>query len=47
MSHTIKKNRTVNDRIIMVKLSCHPVKVNINQVYFPMSEAEDEEIEAS
>lgn len=36
LSHAIKKYRTFKDRIVIVKLSCSPVKVNISNCKIPI-----------
>ena len=38
--------QAINDRIITVKISSHPININVIQVYAPTAEADEEEVEA-
>ncbi|KAL6416948.1 hypothetical protein ACFW04_014774 [Cataglyphis niger] len=39
--NTVKKYRTISDRIIVVSFEAKPVNINIVQIYAPTSEADD------
>ncbi|KAH1023820.1 hypothetical protein HUJ05_003419 [Dendroctonus ponderosae] len=45
LGNSMTEYRAVRDRIILVRFNAHPVNLNIVQVYFPTSEALDDEIE--
>lgn len=45
LENSITEYRAVSDRIILVRFNARPVNLNIVQVYFPTSEASDDEVD--